>query len=873
MQRLVSTLLMIGALIASAAAQTARQGADVETRELLDALEGRHPTMRRSEAVQHLRQMEEVPDIIVKRLISDVNSTDSRRRIAPRVILRRHVKFDLERAESLLDSLGNESVSYPPSQGQDFLDACRRWAACVVQPGDDVIPLLHREVTNEEKTVVQRTVALMGLGEFEKVPNAVLTDLEGLLSNSGEPWTEAAMILVRQGEAWEQRLVELLKDKNDLTRTRAAGALEMSVPRRHPQANKTLLEIAASDSPAQSEAWSFLGQIRPDNAIEILQIGLTRSDAFNALSRLYLLPENKSQISHDCLPLLKEWLQTESRCDAALRGYRFIGRDNVAAMHDLCDVLRNADEKLAGKITDFIIKHGSGLGVESLGILLLNPATQDDAAKILVGFYRDAGAIATEILQALIDCEISDRELIDSQELRRRLHTLLYQASSFPEESVAKILELDSVSSVYRGHAINWLRKTDGQRAKSISTKLEKWNRQAVLAEITGDFYSPVNPYGKKRTKRAAFSPDGKTIAILGKDQLRFLEAKSGKQVRAVDLPQSVNQWYRPEFSGTGRLIAAAYGDSECCIWDVATGELKASGNFGLKFLSDPRYLLRIPDVDSDQNSIVQIASASNLTTLHQFEFDTRRRWSPDFEERAGVLLTYARSDTFQRDKELFLELREVPSGRLLGSGSFPDLRSFGRRRYSLGPPLLSPNGRYLAIYYTVYPYDKGGFYEIRSTSDLQVVAQMDWTNRRVGSTYPQFTSDGGTLIFRSTDGQLHYWSFEQDRRLHSIDTGTFGMGLLLGDGKWRLQPGRNAVVVDTTGKLPPVSLWFGGEQPEVTILDGGRYFEVATPQRIQLFDTSQLRKYFARHNEQAEIDHKNIEDSGKAPFTKRECK
>ena len=98
-------------------------------------------------------------------------------------------------------------------------------------------------------------------------------------------------------------------------------------------------------------------------------------------------------------------------------------------------------------------------------------------------------------------------------------------------------------------------------------------------------------------------------------------------------------------------------------------------------------------------------------------------------------------------------------------------------------------------------------------------------------------------------------------------------MGLLLGDGKYRLQPGRNAVVVDTTGKLPPVSLWFGGEQPEVTILDGGRYFEVATPQRIQLFDTSQLGKYFAKHNKQAEIEDKNMKEQGKGSLTKRERK
>ena len=858
MQRLVSTLLMIGALIASAAAQTALQGADVETRDLLDALEGRHPTMRRSEAVRHLRQMEEIPDAVVKRLISDVNSADSRQRYAPRIILPRCVKFDLERAKSLLDSLGNQSVGYPPSSRQRFLDACRRWAACVVQPGNDVIPLLHREVMNEEKTVVQRTVALIGLGELEDVPDTVLTDLEALLSTPGVPWTEAAMILVRQGKTWEQRLVELLKDKNDLTRVRAAGALEMSFPRRHSQANKTLLEIAASDSPVQSEAWSFLSQIRPDNAVEILRIGMTRRAAFTALSRLYFPPENKSQISRGCLPLLKEWLQTESRCGAALHGYRVIGRNNVAAMRDLCDVLRNADEKLAGKITDFIIKHGSVLGVESLGVLLLNPATQELALKKLVGFYHDTGSIAPEILQVLIDCETRGSEPFWPPGIRYDLQKLLYRSPSLPEESVAKIMELDTASPLYRGHTINWLRKTDGQRAKSICAELEKWNRQAVVAEIAGNFYSSVHPNTKKRTKHAACSPDGKLIAILDKEQLRFIEAKSGRQVRAIGLPDRVSQWFRPEFSGTGKLIAAAHGDSECCIWDVATGELKASGNFGLRFLSDPRYLLRIPDVDSDQNSIVQIASSSSLTTLHQFEFDTRGRWSPDFEERAGVLLTYARSVTFQRDKELFLELREVPSGRLLGSGSFPDFRSFGRRKYSLGPPLLSPNGRYLAIFYTsLYPYDKGGFYEIRSTSDLQVVAQMDWTNRRVGSTYPRFTSDGDTLIFRSTDGQLHYWSFEQDRKLHGTDNGRLGMGLLLGDGKWRLQPGRSAVVLDTTGKLPPVSLWFGGEQPEVTILDGGRYFEVATPQRIQLFDTSQLGKYFAKHNEQAETKDK----------------
>jgi hypothetical protein len=817
--------------------------------------------------------MEEIPDAVVKRLISDVNSADSRRRNAPRIILPRCVKFDLERAKSLLDSLGNQSVSYPPGQGQDFLDACRRWAACVVQPGDDVIPLLHREVTNEERTVVQRTVALIGLGEFENVPDTVLIDLEGLLSTHGEPWREAAMILLRQGEVWEQRLVALLKDNNDMVRVRAAGALETSFPGRHPQANKTLLEIAGSDSPAQAEAWSFLGQIRPDNAVEILRIGLTRRPAFYTLSRLYFSPENKSQISRDCLPLLKEWLQTESRRDAALRGYRVIGKNNVAAMHDLCDVLRNADDTLAVQIINFIIKHGSELGVESLGVLLLNPATQEHALKKLVGFYHDTGAIAPEILQVLIDRETSGIEPIWPPGIRWELESLLYRSPSLPEESIAKILELDAASPIYRGHVINWLRKTDGQRAMSITAELEKWNRQAVLAEITGDFYSRVNPYTKQRTKRAAFSPDGKLIAILGKERLRFLEATSGRQVRAIDLPDRVSQWFRPEFSGNGKFIVAADGDSECCVWDVATGELKASGNFGLRFLSDPKYLLRIPDVYSDQTSIIQFAGASNLATLHQFEFETRGRWSPRFEERAGVLLTYARSDVFHADKKLFLELREVPSGRLLASDSFPDARSFGRRRYSLTAPRLSPNGRYLAIFYTTFGIEHGGFFEIRSTSDLQVVARLDLTDRNARVMNPQFTSDGETLVFGSTDGKLHYWRFKQGSGLRSIYTGSWGNFHFLSDGKWVLYPGPSAVVADTTGKLPPISLWFGSEQPEVTVLEGGRYFEVATPQRIQLFETSQLRKYFARHNERAEIDEKNRKEQGKTPFTKRECK
>ena len=134
--------------------------------------------------------------------------------MAPRAILRRYVKFDLERVESLLDSLGENSWRYPASNNRHFLDECRQWSSCVAQPGVEVIPLLHREVMNEERTVVQRTVALIGLGELEDVPDTVLTDLEALLSTPGETWSEAAMILVRQGEAWEQQLVELLKDNH-----------------------------------------------------------------------------------------------------------------------------------------------------------------------------------------------------------------------------------------------------------------------------------------------------------------------------------------------------------------------------------------------------------------------------------------------------------------------------------------------------------------------------------------------------------------------------------------------------------------------------------------------------------------------------------
>jgi len=650
---------------------------------------------------------------------------------------------------------------------------------------------------------------------------------------------KAAMILVKHGPKWVKRLEDLMDSKNDWIRTHAAGTLEITFPRQYPKANEVLLKVAESGGTAHRGAFSLLGETGGHNALKILQMGRNLPAAFGALDRLFTEPANRKQINRDCLPVLKEWMLDESSREIAFEGYRSIARNNPEAMRDLCDMLSTADRKLAYRIVNLVKLYGGEIGVEAAAPLVLKPETKEYALRILKYGKFDGKYISPKILDVLIELEKTPQKY-ERFGYRSELIRLLYQASGLTEESTDRLLRLDQLSPILHGHTMNWLAKTEGERAKKIFTELRKWNEQTLVRDFSGNFYSEEPRPPRKRVKRATYSPDGERFAFIEKDQLRILNTRSKKLVQSISLPREIHQWYRPEFNRSGKQIAAIHGISSFCIWDVESGELLSSSyNSGLKFLSDPSHLLKLQNVG--QVSTFQFADATRFAVHNEFSFEHAY---PDFEEKGGILAVWDSSGVNQSSRKTDLEIRKVPSGELLQKSTYPECRIVDSRRYWLSGPRLSPKGQLILLRYSGLRNNTGGYLEIRNSHNLDLVAKLDWCDYATNISEPQFDSNEETLVISTSDGKAHFWKFKQYDRPKTKYVGTYGNPRLIND-RWLLYTGVNAVLVDTSRATEPVSFWMGNSVRAVSSLGDGKFLEVASLDGIRLFDCSLLPKYF----------------------------
>jgi WD40 repeat protein len=138
-------------------------------------------------------------------------------------------------------------------------------------------------------------------------------------------------------------------------------------------------------------------------------------------------------------------------------------------------------------------------------------------------------------------------------------------------------------------------------RAKNKTVAGKEW-LVSLCDSITGEEVSRTTCPGHWSSAR--FSPDGRSIALLGAGYFKLFDVTSGREVRAfaIPLPTPSNLgvgMHGPQaFSPDGELLAAADVNSNIRLWEVATGKELAPlrGHHGrvlsLAFTEDGRRLL-----------------------------------------------------------------------------------------------------------------------------------------------------------------------------------------------------------------------------------------------------------------------------------------
>ena len=260
----------------------------------------------------------------------------------------------------------------------------------------------------------------------------------------------------------------------------------------------------------------------------------------------------------------------------------------------------------------------------------------------------------------------------------------------------------------------------------------------------TGQMTRQVNVNG--RVCAAAFSPDGKLLALRGADGIKLLRADTGEFLRLVKgategIPQVV-------FSPDGRLLASGDSKRTVRVWVVATGALTYSfvGTtnhlvFGVAFMPDGKAL-----VSGAGNGIY---SAGDVTVwdLESGAHDASgaKRWIHSDEQVWSVAVTPDGSNVVYQTtqgKVSFLNARTGEPRREFNTGD--DSRALA----------ISPNGRLLAA-------------TARNTIKVWDLASSEWVETLVGHTNwvgsLAFSPDSKHLVSGSSDRTVRIWTCDLD--------------------------------------------------------------------------------------------------------------
>ncbi len=301
----------------------------------------------------------------------------------------------------------------------------------------------------------------------------------------------------------------------------------------------------------------------------------------------------------------------------------------------------------------------------------------------------------------------------------------------------------------------------DGKRFVSGS-----WDGSARIWDVASGKVLVTIPYGALYVHAAAFSPDGRLVALGGNDKAGYVKiynAQTGDLVRALDGHR--DDVLSVAFSRDGRQLLTASYDKSARLWDVATGrEVR-------RFLGHNWWVWSAA-FSPDESRIV---TASQDGTAIVWSADTGRA-GPPFTGHSGPVYAAAFSPDGQSvvsggyDNRLLIwepdKLKPFDFGAVVAGGTNPPptFRSLEGHTAPIRTVDFSPNGRLIISGghdNTVKLWDFGTGHLVKSLR-----GHAGWVHSAV------FSPDGHSVLSGSHDHSVKLWSiagYEEVRVLQGL--------------------------------------------------------------------------------------------------------
>jgi len=182
--------------------------------------------------------------------------------------------------------------------------------------------------------------------------------------------------------------------------------------------------------------------------------------------------------------------------------------------------------------------------------------------------------------------------------------------------------------------------------------------------------YDPLYDTGRLNiANEASFSPDGKLIAVAYSYRIYLWDVATSSIIHQLVDPKleyemSQGGIYHLQFSSDSSLLTSTAADGTAKIWDVKTGELQQTLNFGGKVwgitaISKDNKLF----ASSTANGVIKVYEISNSKLLSQFG---KNNYNPSFSAPdIGLISVGIESKDFYNGKETS-DIYEIQTGEKL---------------------------------------------------------------------------------------------------------------------------------------------------------------------------------------------------------------